>query len=495
MLLSLGGPLTVTAASLLVFGLDATFWLVSIFSFLLLFALLGLRFYLKRALPAAQQGVVAFFHPNANGGGGGERVLWCGIKSLQEAYPTARVVVYSADGLTGEGLRRAAQQKFGVSIPKPVEVVPLNNAHLVDPQQYPRFTLVGQALGSVRMAFCALKMLRPQVFVDTSGWAFMYPLVRLAGVKVACYTHYPTISTNMLLRVMGQRTMYNNSGYATKSALGALVKLAYYYVFACFYGMAGGCANVVMVNSSWTRKHVRQLWWKLEDPRRVYPPCNTKALQALPLERKLKRLYMVSVAQFRPEKAHGLQLEALALARSDAREAKGEREGSVLAARLVLVGSCRGPADQKRIDDLKSLVKDLGLEDVVEFAVNASFLEVQRWLKEAVGGLHTMLDEHFGISVVEYMAAGVVPIAHNSGGPKEDIVDLAGEGRQPNGFLCESREEYAAAITSLLSMTNAERLTYAAAARRKSEDFSDELFEVDFMQALQPLLLLLDALP
>jgi len=60
----------------------------------------------------------------------------------------------------------------------------------------------------------------------------------------------------------------------------------------------------------------------------------------------------------------------------------------------------------------------------------------------------------------------VVPIAHNSGGPKEDIVDLAGEGRQPNGFLCESREEYAAAITSLLSMTNAERLTYAAAARR-----------------------------
>jgi len=30
---------------------------------------------------------------------------------------------------------------------------------------------------------------------------------------------------------------------------------------------------------------------------------------------------------------------------------------------------------------------------------------------------------------------------------------------------------------------------------RKSEQFSDELFEGDFMQALQPLLLLLDALP
>ncbi len=32
---------------------------------------------------------------------------------------------------------------------------------------------------------------------------------------------------------------------------------------------------------------------------RVYPPCDTQALQALPLDRRLKRLYLISVAQFR----------------------------------------------------------------------------------------------------------------------------------------------------------------------------------------------------
>ena len=74
-----------------------------------------------------------------------------------------------------------------------------------------------------------------------------------------------------------------------------------------------------MVNSSWTRKHLRQLWWKLSDAKRVFPPCNTTTLQALPLERRLKRLYLVSVAQFRPEKDHTLQLESLALARRNAR--------------------------------------------------------------------------------------------------------------------------------------------------------------------------------
>lgn len=50
----------------------------------------------------------------------------------------------------------------------------------------------------------------------------------------------------------------------------------------------------------------------------VFPPCNTSTLQQLPLDRKLKRLYLISVAQFRPEKNHKLQLEAFAHARRSA---------------------------------------------------------------------------------------------------------------------------------------------------------------------------------
>lgn len=40
-------------------------------------------------------------------------------------------------------------------------------------------------------------------------------------------------------------------------------------------------------------------------------------------------------------------------------------------------------------------------------------------------GIHTMEAEHFGISVVEMLAAGLIVVAHNSAGPKEDIVRTA----------------------------------------------------------------------
>lgn len=86
--------------------------------------------------------------------------------------------------------------------------------------------------------------------IDTSGWAFMYPLLRLSGVRVACYTHYPTISTDMLKRVQTRQAAFNNSSSITGSTLKSAAKLLYYYLFAAVYGAAGGCANVSL--TYWT---------------------------------------------------------------------------------------------------------------------------------------------------------------------------------------------------------------------------------------------------
>lgn len=42
-------------------------------------------------------GIVGFFHPFCNAGGGGERVLWAAIRATQQQYPKALCVVYTGD--------------------------------------------------------------------------------------------------------------------------------------------------------------------------------------------------------------------------------------------------------------------------------------------------------------------------------------------------------------------------------------------------------------
>ncbi|KAL2336179.1 hypothetical protein Fmac_010625 [Flemingia macrophylla] len=97
-----------------------------------------------------------------------------------------------------------------------------------------------------------------------------------------------------------------------------------------------------------------------------------------------------------------------------------------------------------------------------------------------------MTDEHFGISVVEYMAAGAIQIAHNSAGLKMDIV-LDEDGQQA-GFLACTVEEYADAMVRIVTMSEMERLEMAAAARRRATRFSEQRFYDDFKAAIHPIL-------
>eukprot|EP01052_Picozoa_sp_SAG31_P018776 SAG31_NODE_1343_length_8700_cov_1.967911_10_plen_118_part_00 len=56
---------------------------------------------------------IAFFHPYCNDGGGGERVLWCGIAELCRRDPGLRVAVYTGDvGVTPSAIRKHCEVKY-----------------------------------------------------------------------------------------------------------------------------------------------------------------------------------------------------------------------------------------------------------------------------------------------------------------------------------------------------------------------------------------------
>eukprot|EP00644_Phytophthora_capsici_P006387 jgi/Phyca11/510748/fgenesh2_kg.PHYCAscaffold_66_\ len=183
----------------------------------------------------------------------------------------------------------------------------------------------------------------------------------------------------------------------------------------------------------------------------------------------------LSVSQFRPEKNQLLQLQSFqVLLAKNAEQMKTKFKDF----RLVLLGSCRNSDDEARVETLRQQAQDLGIADRVDFVVNASFAELKRYLATSSIGVHTMYNEHFGISNVEMMAAGMLVVANNSGGPKADIV------KPETGYLALTADEYAAKMLSLLQKSPTEAIEMRSAARKSSLRFSDEEFGKQFLAAM-----------
>lgn len=80
--------------------------------------------------------------------------------------------------------------------------------------------------------------------------------------------------------------------------------------------------------------------------------------------------------------------------------------------KLIIIGSCRNKEDEERKKNMEDLSRHLSLENSVEIKANVSYQELIQNYKMASIGIHTMWNEHFGISVVELMAAGLITVAH-----------------------------------------------------------------------------------
>lgn len=120
------------------------------------------------------------------------------------------------------------------------------------------------------------------------------------------------------------------------------------------------------------------------------------------------------------------------------------------------------------------------MKDKVDIVENASYETLLNYLKTCAIGMHCMSNEHFGICVVEYMAAGLITLAHDSAGPKMDIV------KHGTGFLADCKATYAARISEIVSMTNQEELEMRIRAREHvCLKFSERVFTDSFLNLMK----------
>ncbi|GFQ69789.1 GDP-Man:Man(3)GlcNAc(2)-PP-Dol alpha-1,2-mannosyltransferase [Trichonephila clavata] len=435
--------------------------------------------FLRRSIikRSCKETTIAFFHPYCNAGGGGERVLWAAICAVQKQYKDVHCVVYSGDSVPAADILNNVELRFNIKLLRKIDIIYLKSRFLVEAKYYPFFTLLMQSLGSIIVGLEALLNYVPDIYIDTMGYAWTFPIFKYLGFcRVVAYVHFPTISTDMLKNVQTRTVSVNNRKYISNSKFFSFCKLIYYQIFAFFYGLVGRRADVVMVNSSWTRDHILQLWKKPQLTFTVYPPCDVSEFNCIPLEIHDGKTQILSIAQFRPEKNHELQIRAF---HTFLKRLNCTTKPPI----LVLIGSCRHDEDYQRVQMLKKLCSELEITKNVEIKINLSFQEIIKEMKNSFIALHTMKEEHFGIGIVECMSAGLIMIAHNSGGPKMDIViDYNGK---KTGFLASDLNSFADTMELVWRMNSRDLNEIRINARQSVSRFSSNKFETTFLSAFQ----------
>ena len=129
----------------------------------------------------------------------------------------------------------------------------------------------------------------------------------------------------------------------------------------------------------------------------LYPPVNTQAWSTHSLAGP--RQGVISVARFSPWKRHDMQLEIV---------------GNHIP--LTMVGGARAPLEIKTLQTLKQVKTDN-----VRIIANLPMETLRQLLWESKVFLHTAESEPFGLSIVEAMAAGCVPVIRRCGGAAEVV--------------------------------------------------------------------------
>jgi glycosyltransferase involved in cell wall biosynthesis len=123
----------------------------------------------------------------------------------------------------------------------------------------------------------------------------------------------------------------------------------------------------------------------------------------------------------------------------------------------------------------------------ISFVINATNSDLWKWYSQAkiywhASGFgedltkHPERAEHFGISTVEAMSAGAIPVVINAGGQKEIVTDGS------NGYLWNTQDEFIEKTNILISNSKIEEEVRAKGVKSAKKfdiaKFSSEMYDI-----------------
>jgi alpha-1,2-mannosyltransferase len=279
--------------------------------------------------------------------------------------------------------------------------------------------------------------------INTHGNALPYS--GISNVPYIIYLHFPTL----LIRSEEYRNMKYQSSLFWKAYL-----KPYQVMLGRMSKKAIRKSKLILTNSEFSRNAIKRLYPD-SDPQVLYPPVDvdrfSPALQPSGMNDSRQVLVL---SRLSPEKQVENAVKTAARLPSDIR--------------FRILGSL-APSNRGYFKMLKKMVHDNGLEDRVSIQPNATNQELMHAMSDSSVYLHTMVGEHFGVSIIEAMAAGLVPVVPSYGGCSEIV---------PPDYQYGTIEEAAARIEKNVAESS-------AAKRHQMHDAASQFSSAKFKKRME----------
>ena len=163
----------------------------------------------------------------------------------------------------------------------------------------------------------------------------------------------------------------------------------------------------VLTNSKYTSKAISKAF--NIDAKILYPPVDTATFRKAALGSSQRKDMILVISRIAPDKQIENAIEVARIMRD-----RGFKKVIVIAGNLHYY-------DRRYYLELKKKIGDYGLSEYICLQTNISFGRVIQLMRSAKVYFHPRIDEHFGISIVEAMASGLVPVVSDVGGHTEFV--------------------------------------------------------------------------
>jgi alpha-1,2-mannosyltransferase len=228
------------------------------------------------------------------------------------------------------------------------------------------------------------------IIINTNGDSLPLKIPRTAICML--YVHFP------ISLLSSQNNKYN------RSKLWNAYFKPYQSMASAFTKKALTRSNIVIANSLFTREALIKAYPEIE-AHVLYPPVDierfTTAYHSNPRGRKV-----LAISRFSPEKQINRILNLAKRLDDDIN--------------FQVVGSV-APANWPYFNSINKSINEQGLRHKIKLIPNATNKELIEVMSSCNTYFHTMEGEHFGVSIIEAMAAGLTPIVPSYGGCSEIV--------------------------------------------------------------------------